>query len=80
MSCPYCHSLPHRAGCPNEPETEARGVYECTYCGKPIREGEEFYRIGAEFYHSHCVEKALTVFDVLEALGINEEIAVGGGY
>lgn len=75
--CPYCHTLPHLPGCPNAPETEAREVYECEYCGKPIREGEEFYRIGAEFYHTDCVEN-LTAFDVLEAIGINEEIAVGG--
>lgn len=75
--CPYCHTLPHLPGCPNASETEARGVYECTYCGEMIKEGEEFYRIAGEFYHADCLEKALDVYDLLELLGINEEIAVG---
>lgn len=80
MSCPYCHTLPHRPGCPNAPEIEPKGVYECAYCGKMINEGEEFYRIGAECYHSDCVSEALSVYDVLEFFGIHEEIAVGDDY
>lgn len=78
--CMECHSYPHRSGCPNAPETEAREVYECEYCGKPIREGEELYTIGAEHYHSDCVSEALSVYDVLEVFGIHEEIAISEGY
>ena len=80
MTCPYCHSLPHRPGCPNAPEEKPKGVYECAYCGNMINEGEEFYNIGAEFYHSDCVSEALSVYDVLEAFGIHEEIAISEGY
>ena len=80
MMCMECHSYPHRSGCPNAPEEKPKGVYECAYCGNMINEGEEFYNIGAECYHSDCVSEALSVYDVLEFFGIHEEIAVGDDY
>ncbi len=75
MNCPYCHTLPHLPGCPNEPYKEAKGVYECSYCGKSINEDEWFYHIGSELYHPECLKEGLTATDVLEALGIEPEIA-----
>lgn len=75
MMCEYCHTLPHLPGCPKAPETEAKGVYECSYCGETIKDGDWFYRIGSEFYHSECLKEGLTATDVLEAIGIEEEIA-----
>lgn len=75
MSCEYCHTLPHLQGCPNVLETEPKGVYECSYCGETIKDGDWFYRIGSEFYHSECLKEGLTATDVLEAIGIEEEMA-----
>ena len=66
--CEYCHSYPHKSGCPNEPK--AKNVYICKHCKEGIQEGEEFARIGEDFYHLECLED-LGIKEVLELAEID---------
>lgn len=70
--CEYCHSYPHKAGCPNEPEPKE--VYICKHCKEGIQEGEEFVRIGEDFYHLECLE-GLGIKEVLELAEIDVKTA-----
>nr|DAV52299.1 MAG TPA: putative integral membrane zinc-ribbon metal-binding protein [Caudoviricetes sp.] len=63
--CEYCHSNPHKAGCPNEPEPKE--VYRCKYCEEAILEGEQFVEINDERYHIECIE-LLSVHELLALL------------
>ena len=70
--CEYCHSYPHKSGCPNEPEPKK--VYTCKNCKEGIQEGEEFARIDEDFYHLECLE-TLGIKEVLELAEIDVETA-----
>lgn len=72
MTCEYCHSLPHRAGCPNEPEPKA--IKYCDLCSNGIYPGDEIFRFRDEVYHADCVRYELSVDDILELMGIIPEI------
>ena len=51
--CEYCHSHPHRRGCPNEPEPET--VARCSNCRGEIREGDTYYDIDGEPWCEDCI-------------------------
>ena len=73
--CEHCLSYPHKRGCPWEEVEPPKAVYECEYCGEPIREGQEFYHIYEEYYHIRCAEEGLDTADILEMFGITKEEA-----
>lgn len=50
--CMECGQYPCHPRCPNAPEPTA--VYECAYCNKAIREGEDFIEYDGEHYHEDC--------------------------
>ena len=57
-------------GCPVAPEGKA--LHICRMCGEPVRQGEEWYRLGENIYHCECVDE-LHVSDILDLLGIEKE-------
>lgn len=70
--CEYCHSYPHKAGCPAAPEP--RAVYKCSFCGEAITEGEEYITLSDRQYHAECAED-MGVIKALSLLGIEPERA-----
>lgn len=52
ISCEYCHTLPHRSGCPAE--RDGREIRICDFCGRTIEEGEFFIETDGLYYHDVC--------------------------
>lgn len=73
--CEHCLSYPHKRGCPGKKVEPPKVVYECEYCGEPIREGQEQCEILGEHYHVKCAEEAFDIWDILEIFGITKEEA-----
>lgn len=58
--------------------TSSEGVYTCKICKEPIYDGDEYYRIDDEFYHSDCFEDnslkiLLEKVDVVQGFAESEE-------
>lgn len=62
--CEYCHSYPHRRGCPNEPEAPI--VTSCSNCHRNIREGDEYFDIDGEPWCETCIEDSRKTAEVEE--------------
>ncbi len=70
MTCEYCHTYPHRHGCPNE---EIRPIAVCSGCGEPIAERDSRVRLDGYVYHLDCFE-SISPIDILRLVGIDAEV------
>lgn len=59
MSCEYCHSYPHRPGCPLEDEPSV--LYQCAECGADIFVGDKYYLVFDEPMCEDCIRHAKKV-------------------
>lgn len=50
-------------------------VFRCRFCKQGIYQGELFYDIYGEKFHTDCVSENYTAREMLELVGIKEEIA-----
>lgn len=66
--CDYCHSSPHRRGCPNAPEPDA--LYECEICGQDITESDTYAEIDGLHYHVDCLE-GLSIVELLQLFKVD---------
>lgn len=62
--CDICRKTPCDSRCPNAPEPPI--VFECYNCGKPIRVGDDYLKIGAERYCIKCCFCGTAEFDDIE--------------
>ena len=74
--CDYCHSFPHLAGCPNQPEPKA--VFTCEYCREAIVAGDEYITVGGNFYHVSCIAEEMNVYEILDIFEVSCEVATDG--
>lgn len=62
--CEICLTTPCHPRCPNAPSP--RRVCWCIHCGKPIREGDDFYDVDGEPWCEDCMRDCHTVAEVDE--------------
>lgn len=49
----------------------------CAYCGEEITNGEEYYSLSSNHFHSDCLLDNYSLPEALELLGIDKETACG---
>lgn len=54
--CDICHRTPCDPRCPNA--EDAATVYDCEYCGEPIRVGDLYREYDGKYYHDDCFPQA----------------------
>lgn len=52
--CDICMSFPHHPRCPNAPEPPT--VFVCAECGQSIYDGEDYYDVLGEQFHTNCID------------------------
>lgn len=51
ITCEYCHTFPHRIGCPAGDDS---GIKVCGFCGREIRDDEVYIEIDEMRFHAEC--------------------------
>ena len=67
--CDICLHNPHLPQCPYAPEP--KGVYECSVCGEPIRDGDKYVDGLDGCICADCIDE-MSVSEFMELTGIDE--------
>lgn len=51
ITCEYCHTLPHKSGCP---AADDKDIKICDFCGREILEDEFYIEADGSCYHPEC--------------------------
>jgi len=69
-----CGRSPHDYRCPHA--TEPQAIYTCSTCREHIFEGEEYYELDENFYHTDCLSEEVAANFIKEFFPVSEMIEV----